>query len=59
MLGARRARVPVVVHSHESDARMHRLVAGALAAPLLAADRVIAVSNAAKAFLCRVPATAA
>jgi glycosyltransferase involved in cell wall biosynthesis len=53
VLGARRARVPAVVHSHESDARIHRVVAGGLVAPLLAADRVIAVSNAAKAFICR------
>jgi hypothetical protein len=51
VLGARRARVPVVVHTHESDTRMHQVFAGALAAPLLAADCVIAVSNAAKAFL--------
>jgi glycosyltransferase involved in cell wall biosynthesis len=53
VLGARRARIPVVVHAHESDARMRHVMAAALAAPLLAATRIVAVSNAAKAFLCR------
>ena len=51
ILAARRARVPVVVHAHESDARIRRPVAAALAAPLLAADRVVAVSEAAATFL--------
>src|SRR3954452_7813293 len=46
VLGARRARVPVIVHAHESDAGIPRAVAATLAAPMLAADRVVAVSNA-------------
>ena len=53
VLGARRTRVPVIVHTHESDAHMNRMIAAGLTAPLLAADRVVAVSNAAKAFVCR------
>jgi glycosyltransferase involved in cell wall biosynthesis len=53
VLGARRARVPAVVHVHESDERLHPAIGAALVAPLLAADRIIAVSNAAKAFLTR------
>jgi glycosyltransferase involved in cell wall biosynthesis len=52
VLGARRARLPVVVHAHESDARIRRIVAAGVTAPLLAADRVICVSQASKAFLC-------
>lgn len=52
VLGARRARVPAVVHAHESDVRIPRPLAMGLVAPLLAADRVIAVSRAAEAFLC-------
>jgi glycosyltransferase involved in cell wall biosynthesis len=53
VLGGRRANIPVVVHVHESDDRLRRTMARALTAPLLAADRVVAVSHAAKAFLVR------
>ena len=53
VLGARRAGIPAVVHTHESDSRMNRVVSAGLVAPLLAADRIIAVSNAAKEFICR------
>jgi hypothetical protein len=53
VLGARRARVPTIAHIHESDERLRLAMVRALAAPLLAADRVIAVSDAAKAFLSR------
>ena len=53
VLGARRAGLPTVVHTHESDSRMSRVVSVGLVAPVLAADRIIAVSNAAKEFICR------
>lgn len=53
VVGSRRARVPVVAHVHESDERIHPAIALALVAPLLAADRIIVVSAAAKSFLCR------
>jgi glycosyltransferase involved in cell wall biosynthesis len=52
VLGGRRARLPVVVHTHESDSRIPRILAAGLVSPLLASDRVIAVSQAAKQFLC-------
>ena len=53
VLGARRARLPVIAHIHESDDRLRPALARALAAPLLAANRVIAVSNATEQFLAR------
>jgi glycosyltransferase involved in cell wall biosynthesis len=51
VIGARRAGVPVVVHVHESDDRLRHTFAWSLTAPLLLADRVVTVSEAAKAFV--------
>jgi glycosyltransferase involved in cell wall biosynthesis len=52
ILGARLSRVPVMAHVHESDDRIRPGLVRALAAPLLAADRVVTVSEAVRRFLC-------
>ena len=51
VLAARRAGVPVLVHVHESDERMPGPLGRGIVAPLRAADRVIAVSEAVKRFI--------
>lgn len=51
VLGAKHAKIPVLVHVHESDERIHPVIAAGIAAPLMAADRIIAVSHAVKDFL--------
>jgi len=53
VLAARAARLPVIVHSHESDLRTSRLLSTLLVTPLLLAQRVVAVSGAAAMFITR------
>lgn len=52
LLAARLAGIPSLCHVHEADDASGRLLATALSAPLLAADRLVLVSEASKSHTC-------